>query len=528
VKGDAGGGGGAGGRAGSAPDAAVDAGALGIQGGTSIRAAAGPLTGATRGGTRAFFGIPYAKPPVGDLRWRSPVAAEPWTEPRDATAFGATCAQGDLIAGSGTLDGSAEDCLFLNVWAPEPAPKRALPVLVWIHGGGFALGSGSASDYDGQKLVERGGVVVVTLNYRLGAFGFLAHPELSAEKTGRGTSGNYGIEDAILALSWVRRNVQAFGGDPGNVTVFGESAGSIATSLLLVAPSARGLFHRAAMESGVALGFDNLLGPAEAKGVAFGEKLGCGASGAEGCMRGKTTADIVAAEGVFTGILHGVAWSPVADGVVVPTDAVKAFAAPTRVPVLVGSNLNEGTLFTSTFLRDGGVANDQEYSAVVSRYFPTDAGRVLAEYPSSSFASANAALSEVLGDALFVCATRRFARAASSAGLDTYVYSFEHAAEKALVPGLGAFHSSEIPFVFGVPAVLDTVQPDEQPLSDSMQSFWTTFARTGNPNAAGKIDWPKFDTAADENLVLDLPISKRAGHKKARCDFWDTVKPART
>ncbi len=495
----------------------------------------GPLdvrveTGVVRGtddgnGVRAFLGIPYAAPPVGSLRWRPPEPALQWDGVRDGSVAGQKCPQNTVI----TPGGGAEDCLFLNVWTPSPAPHDA-PVMVWIHGGAFIFGSGGDVFYAGSELARTRGVVVVTINYRLGGLGFLAHPGLAAED-GRNSSGNYGLLDQLAALEWVQRNIDQFGGDPKQVTLFGESAGGFSTCVHY-ASDTTDLFARAIIESGAcsSAGLEQTREKAEADGIALAEKLGCAGGDAIACMRAKTDFEILDAtalppimEQMPGGFFYGEAPAntlPNLDGVVLPATIESRFAAGDFAPrpLIIGANRDEGTLFHTSFLSNL-VADEAQYRAALARRFgDANVDAIVAQYPVASFPTPNAALAEVSGDAFFVCPARRNAREIAKVS-PVYAYAFERPLENQLLGDLGAFHSSEIPFVFGIDAFPLGKIGAATGLADQMQLYWTTFARTADPNGSGPA-WPRYDDG-DTLLVLDEPITTRTGHKAARCDFWD-------
>ncbi|HEX4336843.1 MAG TPA: carboxylesterase family protein [Polyangiaceae bacterium] len=509
----------------------------------------GVVVGKLDGKVRAFYGIPYAAPPTGKNRWKSPQAVTPWTTPRDATAAPKVCPQ--IATGGTDADPrSDEDCLVVNVFMPDPPPASPLPVMVWFHGGAFIFGSGGETYYDGGPLVEEGKVIVVSLNYRLGALGFLAHPALTAEEKTHPTSGNYGFEDQQAALRWVKDNVGAFGGDPAKVTLFGESAGGQSVCAHLVAPDSAGLFAGAISESGLCDGLiDAKRDDQYLSGESFAKTVGCtDPATVLTCLRGVSPDDLIKASpaaslpgglffqgtragaadgGTDAGVPQSNTWGPVEDGVVIPVPIGTAGAASAKVPLLLGTNLNEGTLFTSPALFGGvPVANDGEYQTALDRTFGAAAASIVAQYPSSAFKTANDALNELATDAFFVCPARRFARAISDSGVDVYLYAFAHTPEKPLVADLGVFHSSELGYVFGTDFPLDPPQTDELPLGTLMRSYWTTFATTGDPNGGTSPKWPKYTTAGDQNMKLDLPTSAaQTGYKKAKCDFWDTTVP---
>ncbi|MEO2169277.1 MAG: carboxylesterase/lipase family protein [bacterium] len=507
-----------------------------IQAGLEIEIDSGLLLGVREDDVRVFKGIPYAAAPVGELRWKGPQAPEPWSGLRDATEFGLICPQDDPL---GMMRGApqSEDCLFLNVFSPGESPEEALPVMVWIHGGAWITGAGSQDFYQAHTIVNEGGVVVVSLNYRLGVFGYLAHGALSAESE-HGASGNYGQWDQVAALEWVHHHIRAFGGDPDNVTIFGESAGGNGVCTLMASPLAGGLFHRAISQSGLcgAPGFDATLAAGEANGEQFSDSVGCSdTAAAASCLRGKTTEEIRAIptlEGNLRAWPGGAFYPPapsefyfnarIVDGYVLSQGVAEAFAAGdiADVPFLLGVNGDEGTLFHSPLLATP-VADEMEYRAALGRTFPDDVDAILAEYPVADFASASAALTEVSADAFFVCPTRTVARSAARAGLPTFLYAFEFV-PAALLPGLGSFHTAEIPFVFGVDAFA-LVTEDARPLHDAMLRYWTRFAAAGDPNGESADTWPAFDNASEEFMVLDSPLAIGTGYRQERCDFWDSI-----
>ncbi|HEX3758874.1 MAG TPA: carboxylesterase family protein, partial [Kofleriaceae bacterium] len=346
---------------------------------TRVQLGAGELQGSMQGATVQFLGIPYAKPPVGDLRWKAPQKPDPLTGVRDATQFGKRCAQLE-DATLQTAASSDEDCLYLNVWTPFPATRTPLPVMIWIHGGGNV--GGSASDavpfvntgvfYDGEFLAGGHGVVVVSLNYRLGVFGFFAHPDLWAE----GSSGNQGLLDQQMAFQWVHDNIAKFGGDPGNVTIFGESAGSFDVCVHMAAPSNAGLFHHAISESGGCTTVQPTRAEAEAAAMTFAGDMGCTGSGALTCLRGKPAATVMASSDVAAGIGFG----PDVDTQFLPDQPRTLYDAGkiAKVPYLLGSNTDEGTLFLPAVTP----ATDPDYMATLTALFGASASAVAAEYPS--------------------------------------------------------------------------------------------------------------------------------------------------
>lgn len=482
-----------------------------------------------------FKGIPYAAPPVGELRWKPPQPVAPWKEVRLCDSFGPSCPQPPQ---SGTfyleVGSTSEDCLYLNVWTPAKSAKERLPVMVWIHGGSFETGSGSMQVYDGTNLAAKG-VVVVTINYRLGPLGFLAHPALSAESA-QGVSGNYGLLDQIAALQWVQRNIAAFGGDPARVTVFGESAGAISILDLLVSPLAQGLFSRAISESGILLdaGFGvsttGALAEAEAAGERFAALLGIESSGGAGAsevaakLRAKTPEELVAAATKFdeeAGLLQeGLTWKPVADGYVLPDLPTKLWAAGKQqpVPLLLGTTADEGNLFTS-----GVSMSADEFKQRMKVIFGDYAEEALALYPIAESSDVASVFSRMLTEMGFA-STARFAARMMSAVAPTYLYQFTR------VPfgnPLGAFHGVEIPYVFGnldMFSLLGTIEQRDRDLSATIMGYWTRFATAGDPNGEDAPTWPRYDPGSDQHLELGDSVKVGSGLYKAACDLADRMR----
>jgi para-nitrobenzyl esterase len=496
----------------------------------------GPVHGGKTGAIRHFVGIPYAAPPIGGNRWRAPQPPAPWTTVRDAIEIGTECPQ--------TFLGSAndEDCLFINVWTPSCA--HGLPVMVWLHGGGFIFGSGGDKYYDGGVL-GGDGVVVVTLNYRLGALGFLAHPALDSDDPSYPTAGNYGLEDQRAALEWVQRNIHVFGGDPTRVTLFGESAGGFSTCVHYLSTRTHGLFGAAIVESGLC-GVDILAPPhatAESQGVALANKLGCGTAtdaAALACLRNASVDAVLAATALppLVGQMPGGQFYqseflpsnvPNVDGYVIAKALRPAFTAGgfEARPLIVGTNRDEGSEFHSSIYALA-VTDDTQYRAALAiRFGAPNVSAIVAQYPSASFASPNDALAAVTGDAFFVCPARATARGAAQNGAPVFRYTFEHALENPFEQGLGVFHGSELPFVFGNDDFpLGRVGTSGAPLASAMESYWTQFAKVRDPSGGAALAWPPYDVATDPHLVLDTPIAPGTGLKTALCDFWDALPPS--
>ena len=504
-----------------------------IAAGLEVTTSDGPVRGAADKGARSWKGIPFAAPPTGPNRFRAPQPVTPWTAVREATAFGSNCAQSNL---EGKFGSGTEDCLFLNVWSPDPAPLKARPVMVFVHGGAFVIGSGSGGIYDGTALASSRDVVIVTLNYRLGALGFLAHSALLAEDPANGT-GNYGLLDQRAALQWVKKNIRAFGGDPDDVTLFGESAGAWSVSLHLTAPSSAGLFQRAIVESGATPVSQRLstVAEAEAETAALVTALGC-TDPVITCLRAKSFQDVTSAlvnsnpppGGIFQGSHKLPGWLPVVDGVFMPEQPTARFAAGkvNVVPTIVGSNFNEGTLFHAGLLGDIKVTTQQAYDDALKTMFGADSPKVAARYPVSAYKDFDAALAQIDSDAIFTCPTRGLARSLTKAGATVYRYQLTRATDLGAAAALGATHASELPYVFGNNDALQAGIDDRgQPLREAIMRYWTRFADVADPNGGTDPAWPKYDTATDPYLVLDIPPAPAKGLLTETCDFWDSLPP---
>jgi para-nitrobenzyl esterase len=450
----------------------------------TIQTESGAVVGKTVGNTAQFLGMPYAAPPTGALRFRPPQPRAPWSAPLQATEFGSPCPQPPRLGSPSTN----EDCLFLNVFAPALGPGRR-PVMVFIHGGSFNAGSGGVApngpDYTGTEIVEQAGVVVVTINYRLSVLGFLAAPALDAEDT-RGASGNYGLQDQQLALRWVKRNIENFGGDPDNVTVFGESAGGISVLYHLVSPDAAGLFQRAIVESSN----DALSVP-----LAQAEAIYAPIVAALGCVGAADTAACLRAVPVETIVNSGLAAGPILDGATVPRQPRDAFAAGefNRVPVVIGTNSDEGTYFLSVAAITAGRApTPADYANTIQVNFGAAAPAIEAAYPLDEYTSPGQALSAILTDSFFACPTE-LVRTSLVRYVPTYGYEFakQDPVQNFPLPRgaegitLGASHSTELTYVFGHDAKgAPLPQGPDRDLSDAIIRYWTNFAASGNPNRA--------------------------------------------
>jgi para-nitrobenzyl esterase len=448
--------------------------------GPVVRTNSGAVSGITQPGLRVFLGIPYARPPIGTLRWRAPQAPIPWHGVRAATHFAASCFQdepkpfGPYTAEFLITPERSEDCLYLNVWAPTAGHAGKWPVYFFIHGGAFQAGGASVPVYDGADLARKG-AVVVTINYRLGVLGFLAHPELTREST-LGSSGNYGVLDVIAALRWVRANISGFGGDPGKVTIAGQSAGAAGVNDLLMSPLAKGLFQRAVIESGPILGIPMpSLAEAERAGSAVAAKLNAGSIAALRAVPPMELAKVALLASPFPNI----------DGKVIAANPEQLDARVlTKVPVIAGYNRDE----TAPALVPQTVATLENS---VRQRFGALADRFLALYPHGTDAEAARSGAELARDR-YIAALLLWAKGRTARGEPVYAYLFEHTFPGNDSAGYGAFHTAEVPYIFGaltLPGV--TFTPDDHRVSDEMQQRWLSFMRTGNPNpGGGSTPWP--------------------------------------
>jgi para-nitrobenzyl esterase len=493
-----------------------------------VQTPSGPVQGATAESTRQFLGIPYAAAPTGDLRWRAPQPAEPWTQPLDATTPPPSCPQTFPVVDIST---GQEDCLYLNVEAPAEPAEDLVPVMVWIHGGAFTLGS--ANDNPPSQIVERSGVIVVSINYRLGPLGFLAHPDLEAEDPESGL-GNFGFLDQVAALQWVQDSIATFGGDPRNVTVFGESAGGMSVCGHLMSPRSTGLFQRAIIQSGpcTQAGLHEEVTVPQSEELA--RALGCETAGDQvACLRGKDARAVLEAlPGDPTFLFRDAAfWMPTADDVVLPRDLDAVIEAGdfNQVPVIAGITRDEGRLFMGMAAHTDGALIDPvtpaTYEQRAASYFGDEVGaEVVAQYPLEDYPGASEALGQAVGDATLACSTLHGAQALAPT-VPVYLYQYEHEPNPFVLPmtgiELGAFHSAELPYVFGGSVQSSgpiAFTPDQQVLSDTVVDAWTRFARTGDPAGEG-LAWPEAGDDA-RYLVLDTPVEQGEGLGDEVCGFW--------
>ncbi len=488
----------------------------------------GPVRGVATPQGDAFLALPYAAPPVGPLRWRAPRPPAPWIEPRDATVGPALCPQVPT-PGSGR---QSEDCLTLNVYTPANVKAGAhLPVMVWIYGGAYSIGY--SAQYDVSRIAQRQGVVTVDMNYRLGALGFLAHPALRAEGEG---SGDYALLDQQAALRWVKTNISAFGGDPANVTIFGESAGGWSVCEQLTAPGAQGLFEHAIIESGACTAPDSAVSQAAAEsgGVQMAADLGCSdPATAAACLRALSPKRLLKAKPHRRGLLGKDSWTSAYGGPVLPLHPRQAleqgrFAA---VPVIVGTNHDEARIFLDLNRFMGMLYSKKSYEKIISDFFLTQTPAVLAEYADEARQSYSKAYVDVVTDSTFACPALT-TNALLERRVPVYAYEFDDPDAVNSLPRspftgpLKAFHSSEIAYVMQTPWVVAPTlrfDPAQQQLSDRMQAWWGAFARSGDPNVASAPGWAPDRGAGPLQLRPDGVSPAGDFAQRHRCAFWNAL-----
>ena len=516
-----------------------------------VSTAEGPVEGISKDGVMRFLGIPYAKPPVGPLRWMPPQQVAGWTVPRQADKFGPTCAQVTTLGPFAGPPNSNEDCLYLNVFTSNVKDK--LPVLVWIHGGGYF--DGASNDYDATKLVKRGKLVVVTINYRLNLFGFMAHPAIDAEGH---ASGNYGIMDMQAALKWVQRNIGTFGGDPGNVTLGGQSAGAGATAANVFSPGAHGLFQRAIFQSG---GYSPFVpkSVAEEKGRKFAAAAGCTSKNEKGgdvakCLRALPAAKIEALAGTASDT-SALITNPLVDGTVIPRQEIDLIQSGqfNQMPIMMGTTHDEGNFtigILQYFKKDRTAINEADYRAYAQKTYGGNAGpggspppypkgtvdAVLAHYPLSK-AGAQMAWDSAHSDML--ACRGQYTAEALSPHAPVYMYLFDDRTAQTYFPKMPgyqplAYHTADIAYVFagyhgGPEGLRFKLNPAQSQLSDRMVDAWANFARTGNPNGKADAPWPRWQKGAntpayflqnDGWKTVQTNAEFAAAHQ---CGFWSAI-----
>ncbi len=461
------------------------------------------------GQVRAFLGIPYAAPPVGPLRWKPPQPAERWRGVRSAASFGARCMQPKLYADMIFRDpGQSEDCLTLNIWTPAKKKNARLPVMVWIYGGGFTTGGTSEPRQDGEQLAHKG-VLVVSMNYRLGIFGFFALPSLAMESASH-AAGNYGLMDQTAALQWVRRNIAAFGGDPANVTVFGESAGSMSVSAQMASPLASGLFARAIGESGGAFRSEGFTFPSLQRSEQRGEEFVQSAFGTSSLAALRA----ISADDLLKGASSHHSFSrPNIDGYFLPESVAVIYAQgkQTHVPLLAGWNKDEGT---SEVVDEPEPPTVESLREIANKRFGTQAEEFLHAYAAANDEEAVRVADDFAGDVFIAYSTWAWLEAQVKTGrapVFRYRFDLGSPGDPNHPAAIGAFHSDDIEYVFGNLNSRKGAKwrSKDYKLSELMQNYWTNFARTGNPNGAGLPNWPTYN-AAGQWQVMHLSLNPEA------------------
>ena len=479
-----------------------------------IKTGAGMVSGITNttGDVKIFKGIPFAAPPVGDLRWKAPQPMQPWNGVKKCDAFSASPMQAPPVPFSMwseefliRKEPISEDCLYLNVWTSATSSNKKLPVLVWIYGGGFTSGGSNVPIYDGETMAKKG-IVFVSINYRVGIFGFFAHPDLTKESPVH-ASGNYGIQDQVAALQWVQKNIAAFGGDPGNVTIAGQSAGSMSVNCLVASPLAKGLFNKAIAESGAS--FINSFGSttlqqAEDGGVKTAAALNANSIDA---LRKMTAAELMKAQ-----TMRGV----ILDGYVLPQSIADIFAAnkENKVALLTGWNENEGLMF-------GPAKKAGDFKKQIEQQYPGNAQTALQYYPATNDSIANISQLDLSRDMIFGVQNYTWANVASQQGNAVYVYRFTR---KVPATGeyvkYGAFHTGEVPYAYDNLSFVNRPWEEvDHKLADVMSSYWVNFIKTGNPNSKNLPEWKAYNTKNKETMMLGVTQQSRPLPDAAQLDF---------
>jgi para-nitrobenzyl esterase len=497
-----------------------------------IQIDAGLISGAVVGANQdihVYKGIPFAAPPVGDLRWKAPQPVAPWQGVKQCTEFGSS-PLGYASTGFASYAPPSEDCLYLNLWTPAKTTGDKLPVMVWIYGGAYRFGEGSNPMYNGEKLAQKG-VILITINYRLGPLGFLAHPLLSKEDA-HNSSGNYGLLDQIAALQWVQKNIAAFGGDPNRVTIFGQSAGATSVVWLMASPLTTGLFQRAiSLSAYEGASFadlnENKYGnpPKEDQGVQLAKDLGCDtAADPIACMRAKSAQEILdkGKPGASVTATTGYRYEPCVDGWVVTDLPINVFQAgkQQKVPLLIGSCADDWALLQ-------GKVTAESYQQNVNNYFGDKAQQVLAMFPVGDDAQTKTSDKQVWTLWTFTCPARAYASAMSNVKAPAYFYQFSRKP-----PGstMGAFHALDVGYVFGnLTPIMSPLKADtyfdeiDRVLSDAMMNYWTAFAATGNPNKEGLKEWPAWDAKEGKYLDFGILIKVKSDLKSEACDLFTST-----
>ena len=510
-----------------------------ISGNKDIETSYGVLEGKEDAGVMSFLGVPYAQPPLGELRWQKPQAPQAWQGKRQALLSKSACVQ----AGSPTgAIGSSENCLYLNVWAPSsPGPH---PVMMWLHGGGFLLGGANEPHYDGSKLAKEHNVVVVGVSYRLSYLGHVALPQAMTDELGvEPIQGNQVFYDQLAALNWIKSEISAFNGDADNITVFGESAGAMSTCMLLASPLTDGLLNKAIMQSGACSTFTpEHYSDTEAQGVELLSRLGCGeAANPLACAQALPSSQLKKvmkpeAMELFTKYPEEWTYNPkiVYGNDILPEHPLVLLNKLNKeVDVLIGSNKDEGTLFV--FARDYP-ASAEGYMTTLEQNYGSQAQALFELYPFENYASIGDAMAEIAGDAAIGCSVQAAADILADSGVDVYRYVFKQPVSAlttsmfGLLKGensvteFGSFHAAEVPYIFGQASPLGSFPTQQhRDLAAQMASYWTQFARTGNPNHDAAFDWPVYDSQAANYLSLQPELMVESRWRQAQCAYWQGV-----
>ncbi|MFA6320614.1 MAG: carboxylesterase/lipase family protein [Candidatus Omnitrophota bacterium] len=489
----------------------------------------GPISGKMEDGVREYLGIPYAAAPIGKLRWKIPRDVGQWKDVRKCTEFGPSCPQ---INPYNNLPKISEDCLYINVWTSAKSRSEKLPVMVWIHGGAWNFGSSAIKEYDGLNLAKKS-VVMVSFNYRLGPFGFWAHPRLAMESS-RNISGNYGFLDQIMALWWVQWNIDAFGGDPQNVTIFGESAGSANVTLLMVSPLAKGLFHRVIAQSGGPMvGLSYLIPKANGdmqEAIKMGEtlaaRLKCDKDkDVVAAMRRKSTAQILEAADFKMGLFDkGLFFAPVFDGWAIPSDPVAAYSSGEQqdVPVVIGSNKDEGTAFISA-----SDLSAKKYKLFMDGRFGKNSKQAMEIFPAKKNEETGKALNKAITVSAFAEPARFVADSMKGKRSKAYLYQFTRVPNTADAKKAGAYHGLDVVYVLGNLNSAEGYDEKDAELSRLMMDCWINFAKAGDPNGPGLPGWPSYDRRADQNLEFGDSVKINDHLFEKECDFVENLRKER-
>lgn len=511
---------------------------------TNISTTEGKISGLINKNICVYKGIPYSEPPVGNLRFAKPIPPEVRDKTFIADTFGNECLQYPLFGLFPTkkITGD-EDCLYLNIWQPTSSAKSLKPVMVFLHGGGFAFGSGSFDLYEGTKISTQGDVIVATLNYRLGPMGFLSHPSLKDE---RGEVGNYGIYDQIEALRWIKRNIKNFGGDLDNITIFGESAGGMSIGVLITSPLTRGLFNKAIIQSGPLSLITTTLKSQDKVSVEFAEKVGCeNLKNAGECLRSLSSQNIYKyAQSDWSHFTpednnpqaeKNFFFSPIIDGKLIPDNPLKLLAKGIQeknLKVIVGSNKDEVAIIGT---RAGKVNTWEDLKLKTEQYanlakkelgLEIDPGKFSSLYFKDKYPDPQQAFKEMIGDIIFTCPTILTAKYLTNNQGDAYLYQFAKTlSSKPFLKDMGAFHGSELPFVFGKFKLMgfNVTTEDNVEVSDKVISLWTSFAHYGIPSAKDVPQWEKFNPKHTPYLVIDSSLEVKYNLKAEECDYFEKV-----